>query len=129
MFDILCNPTNIQVERVVIIVAWVYIKLGRIYNSSSGMHQKHHCSYCRFVTKYQKRLNTLPNLPPLYFQLQMIELYKNPSGDIELSTKPKSEPQNDYLSQSTGSPEDIAKIAHLRETIQTLTTQIEAVSG
>ena len=66
--------------------------------------------------------------PLMYFRLQMIELYKNPSGDVQLSTQPKSEPQNNYLTQPTGSSEDNAKIAQLRETIHSLQTELDAVS-
>ena len=64
----------------------------------------------------------------MYFQLQMIELYKNPSGEIQLSTLPKSEPPSNHPSQPAGSSEDDAKIAQLRETIRSLQTEIDAVS-
>jgi len=56
----------------------------------------------------------------------MIELYRNPSGEIDLSSRPKT--SESQATQPQENLKDKAKITELRETIQSLKAEIEAVS-
>ena len=65
----------------------------------------------------------------------MVELYRNPSGEVNLSTVPQASSggnrKNEIIittNDSGASSEDNAKIAKLRATIESLKTQIKAVS-
>ena len=56
---------------------------------------------------------------------QMVELYRNPSGDVQLATASSNAvrtPSNDQLSS-----EDSAKIAQLRKTVASLRAEIDEV--
>lgn len=55
------------------------------------------------------------------FMLQMVELWKNPSGDVKLTSVPTKGP-------SGSNSEDSAKTAELKNTIVSLRTEIESVS-
>ena len=68
-----------------------------------------------------------PFLPP---SLQMMELWQNPSGEVQLSSLPSNH-NTDHLDNrfTLGlNSDDSAKIARLRETIQSLKREIETVS-
>ncbi len=57
----------------------------------------------------------------------MIELYQNPSGETDISTV--ASVGNNYLdSTNKGNSEDQAKVDQLKQTIQSLKTDIKEVS-
>ena len=56
----------------------------------------------------------------------MIELFRNPSGEIDLSSRPK--PSDSRINQTIENSEDKAKITELRKTIDSLKAEIQAVS-
>ena len=62
----------------------------------------------------------------LLLYIQAIELYMNPSGEIDLTTFPKG--ANTTIGRSLSFSEDKGKITELRETIESLKTEIQAVS-
>ena len=58
--------------------------------------------------------------------LQMIELYLDSSGEVDISSGPKgSDAQSSAFANVISSTEDKAKISELKETIKSLKTQIE----
>lgn len=63
----------------------------------------------------------------LFPTVQMIELYKNPSGETDVTTVATI--GNNYLDSSTkGGSEDPAKVDQLKQTIQSLKRGIAEVS-
>ena len=56
----------------------------------------------------------------------MIELFRNPSGEIDLSSRPKA--SDSRINQTIENSEDKAKITELRKTIDSLKAEIKAVS-
>ena len=62
----------------------------------------------------------------MYSYLQMIELYRNPSGEVDLKSGPGSEGKSSILANNISTTQDdINKIAELNNTIKSLKTQIE----
>ena len=55
----------------------------------------------------------------------MIELYKNPSGEVEVSTVAGGSDNRDTVKNST---DEQVKINQLKQTVQTLKDEIEVVS-
>ena len=59
--------------------------------------------------------------------LQMIELIRDPTGEVEITSAPKgSQAKTAAFANTTTSSEDEAKITELRSQIISLKTQIEA---
>ena len=61
----------------------------------------------------------------MYSYLQMIELYRNPSGEVDLKSGPGSEGKSSVLANISTTQDDINKIAELKNIIKSLKTQIE----
>ena len=64
-----------------------------------------------------------------YYSSQMIELYRDFSGEVEISSGPKSSNVKSAVIANIISPtEDDNKIAELRKTIESLKSQIKVIN-
>ena len=61
----------------------------------------------------------------VFWLLQMIELYRDSSGEVDISSRPGSGAKPAAVLANLSTQDDINKIAELRSTIKSLQMQIE----